>query len=142
MSHSISSIWVHAIWATKERQPLIHPEIEKKIHNYIRKQIEESDCSVKTINGMPDHVHVLFLLNPKRPLVDIIRNVKGNTSHWINQNNITSLKFSWQTGYAAYSVSESVKEKVFWYIKNQKKHHHSKTLEEEYEEFLRLKEKE
>ena len=141
MSHSISAIWVHAIWATKERQPLIDQEIEEKVHNYLRKQFEESECKVKAINGMPDHVHVLFLLNPKQPLADIIRNAKGNTSHWINQNNISRLKFSWQTGYAAYSVSESVREKVFWYIKHQKRHHHVKTLEEEYEEFSRLKEK-
>ncbi len=87
---------------------------------------------------MPDHVHELFLLNPKKDIASIIKQVKGSTSHWVNQNNILSEKFAWQTGYASYSVSESVKDKVFAYIKNQKSHHLKKSFTKEYEEFITL----
>ena len=90
------------------------------------------------INGMPDHVHSLFLLNPVKAIGDIIKQVKGSSSHEINKQNITKEKFAWQTGYAAYSVSESATEKVFRYIKNQKKHHGKITFEKEYENFIRL----
>jgi REP element-mobilizing transposase RayT len=76
---------------------------------------------VRIINGMPDHVHCLLLLNPNKAVTEIIKQVKGSCSHEINKQNIIKEKFAWQTGYAAYSVSESVLEKVFQYIKNQKK---------------------
>ena len=85
---------------------------------------------------MPDHVHCLFLLSPQKSINDVIKQVKGSTSHDINEKNL--IKFSWQTGYAAYSVSESVVEKVFEYIKNQKRHHAKITFQQEYDEFLRL----
>lgn len=87
---------------------------------------------------MPDHIHCLFLLNPQKSNAGIIKQIKGSSSHFINQNNLISEKFAWQTGYAAYSVSESVVEKVFQYIKNQKHHHIQKTFQQEYEGFLKL----
>ena len=98
----------------------------------------DAGCPVRIINGMPDHVHSLFLLNPKKAIADIIKQVKGSSSHEINQQNITKEKFTWQTGYAAYSVSESVLEKVFHYIRNQKKHHEKITFQKEYENLISL----
>jgi len=82
--------------------------------------------------------HSLFLLNPQRGVADIIKQVKGSTSHYINEQDLIKEKFAWQTGYAAYSVSESVLEKVFNYIANQKKHHQKTTFLEEYDEFIKL----
>jgi REP element-mobilizing transposase RayT len=73
MSHSFAKIWIHAIWATKERKELIDSSIEKKIHKYIYDELIELNCPVRIINGMPDHVHVLFLLNPKKSISDVIR---------------------------------------------------------------------
>ncbi len=95
-------------------------------------------CPVRIINGMPDHIHCLFLLNPQKSIAEVIKQIKGSSSHFINQNNLISEKFSWQTGYASYSVSESVVDKVFQYIKNQKSHHQKKTFEQEYEGFIKL----
>lgn len=138
MSHSFNKIWIHAIWATKERMPLISTAIEKKVHKFISKQLREQGCPVRIINGMPDHVHCMFLLSPQKSIAEVIKQIKGSSSHYINQNNLTSEKFSWQTGYAAYSVSESVVEKVFQYIDNQKEHHQKKSFQEEYEAFLKL----
>lgn len=95
-------------------------------------------CPVRIINGVPDHVHSLFLLNLKIAVSDIIRHVKGCSSHEINDQNIIRYKFTWQTGFAAFSVSESSLEKVFQYIKNQKRHHRKMSFEEEYEKLIRL----
>ena len=138
MPHSFNKIWIHAIWATKERTPLIATEIEKQVYNFMRSQFVESGCPVRIINGMPDHVHCLFLLNPQKAIADIVKQVKGSTSHFINEQDLMKEKFAWQTGYAAYSVSESVLEKVFEYIKNQKQHHAKKTFQQEYEEIIKL----
>lgn len=138
MPHSFNKIWIHAIWATKERRPLISPTAENKIHNFLRQEFLEMDCPVRIINGMPDHVHSLFLLNPKRAIDEIIGRVKGSSSHSVNNKNLISQKFCWQTGYAAYSVSESQLERVYQYIKNQKRHHVKKTFEQEYRELVSL----
>ncbi len=138
MPHSFNKIWIHAIWATKERMPLIHQNIEQKVYQYISEQLREQGCPVRIINGMPDHVHCLFLLSPQKSIAEVIKQIKGSSSHYINQNNFIAEKFAWQTGYAAFSVSESIVEKVFEYIKNQKSHHQKRTYQQEYEEFLKL----
>ena len=138
MPHSFNKIWIHAIWATKERKPFVHQNIEQKVHHFISEQLSELGCPVRVINGMPDHIHCLFLLNPQKSIAEVIKQIKGSSSHFINQNNLTGEKFSWQTGYAAYSVSESVVEKVYQYIKNQKAHHHKHTFQQEYDQFLKL----
>jgi len=136
MSHSLNKIWVHAIWSTKEREPLINPSIENKVHTLLKEQLHEMGCYVKIINGMPDHVHCLFLLNRERSISEVIKQVKGSSSHYINQRNFIHEQFAWQTGYGAFSVSESAIAKVFDYIQNQKRHHQKRSFQQEYQEFL------
>ncbi len=138
MSHSYNKIWIHAIWSTKNRMPLIKPEIENKVFSLVADELKEISCPVRIINGMPEHIHCLFLQNPQKSIIDTVKQIKGGSSHAINLQNISAEKFAWQTGYAAYSVSESVLEKVFEYIKNQKQHHQKRSFQEEYDEFLRL----
>jgi len=138
MPHSFNKIWIHAIWATKERIPLISSVVEKKVYEIISAQLRELSCPVRTINGMRDHIHCLFLLNPQKSVAEVLKQIKGSSSHYINQSNLIAEKFAWQTGYAAYSVSESVVERVYQYIKNQKQHHQNKTFQQEYDEFLKL----
>lgn len=138
MGHSFNKIWIHCIWSTKERSHLIVPDIETIVYNFISDQLREIGCPVRIINGMPDHIHCLFLLNPQKSIAEVIKQVKGSSSHFINQSNLINEKFSWQTGYAAYSVSESVLDKVFYYIKNQKIHHQKKSFQQEYNDFLKI----
>ncbi len=138
MPHSFNKIWIHSIWSTKERLPLIYQSIESKIYQFIDEQLREQGCPVRIINGMPDHIHCLFLLNPQKSISEVIKQIKGSSSHFINQSNLVSDRFAWQTGYAAYSVSESLVEKAFHYINNQKQHHLKKTFLQEYNEFLKL----
>jgi len=118
--------------------PLIHPNIERKLYQFISEQLREQGCPVRIINGMPDHIHALFLLSPKKSIADVIKQIKGSSSHFINHNNLLDEKFAWQTGYASYSVSESGVEKVYEYIKNQKSHHLKKSSQQEYDAFLKL----
>jgi REP element-mobilizing transposase RayT len=118
MPHSYNKIWIHAIWSTKGRIPLISSSIEQKVYPFISEQLREKGCPARLINVMPDHIHCLFLLNSQKSISELIKQIKGSSSHWINQNNLISEKFAWQTGFASYSVSESVVEKVYQYIKN------------------------
>ncbi len=138
MPHSYNKIWVHAIFATKERQLLIKSESEQKIYDHLKDQLIEIGCPVRIINGMPEHIHLLFLMNPQKAIADVLKQIKGNTSHWINENNIVVEKFAWQTGYAAYSVSESRLQIVYKYILQQKTHHAKQTFAEEYDEFIKF----
>jgi putative transposase len=118
--------------------PLIDAKSEIKIHDYMLKQFIEIGCPIRMINGMPGHIHCLFLLSPKKSISEVIKQIKGITSHFVNEQNLISEKFAWQTGYAAYSVSESQLEKVFQYIKNPKKNHSKQSFQQEYDEFLKL----
>jgi putative transposase len=138
MSHSLTCIWIHAVFGTKFRDSLILPKFEPQLHAHIKKQLEENlGCRVRTINGTGDHVHLLFLLNSNFAVKDILKNVKGESSHWVNQGSFTQRKFAWQTGYTAYSVSESSLHIVENYIQNQKEHHRKKAYVEECEEIAR-----
>ncbi len=138
MSHSYNKIWIHAIWATKFRAELIDYSFEKEVYNIIYQELVELGCPVRIINGMPDHIHALFLLNPTKSIADVIKQIKGSSSHSINGGNFILEKFAWQTGFAAFSVSESQVERVYNYIKNQKAHHLKQTSQEEFDEYIKL----
>lgn len=137
MSHSFYNIWIHLVFSTLDRKPLITDKEEKNIHKYIAKQFAETGNNVKIINGMPDHVHCLFQQNPNKSAAEIIKHIKGVSSHWINQNNIVPVKFAWQKGYGLFSVSESQVSRVYKYILDQKKHHAIRTFEKEFNEILK-----
>jgi putative transposase len=132
MPKSYTSIWIHAIWATKSRLALIHPDIEKQVYDFIRKEFEGMGCRVKIINGMPDHIHCLFLLNPKESLMSVIKQVKGSSSRYINTEKLIEGTFMWQIGYSSFSVSKTIVPRVEEYIKRQKIHHSYQSLEDEY----------
>ncbi|WP_456315155.1 IS200/IS605 family transposase [Pseudomonas shirazensis] len=138
MSQSFTKLWIHAIWATKNRQELIDYSIDKKLYDFIHEELIHLGCPVRIINGMPDHVHVLFLQNPQKTISDIVKQIKGSSSHFINRGEFILEKFAWQTGYAAFSVSESQLDIVYYYIKNQKKHHLKKNGQDEFDEFVKL----
>jgi REP element-mobilizing transposase RayT len=138
MPHSFNKIWIHTIWSTKDRAPLIQPLFEQKVYYFLSEQLRESGCPTRIINGMPDHIHCLFLLNPHKSIAEVIKQIKGSSSHFINHNNFLLEKFSWQTGYASYSVSESIVDRVYEYIKNQKQHHQKKSFQQEFDEFIKV----
>jgi putative transposase len=138
MPQSYNRIWIHSVWATKNRFPFISQFIEKEIFAFISEQFRNQGCPVRIINGMPDHVHCLYLLNPTKSISEIIKQVKGSSSSFINSNNLIQDAFDWQDGYASFSVSDSIMPKVYQYIKNQKKHHLIKSFEDEQKEMMKL----
>lgn len=133
MPGSKSYIWIHAIWSTKYREPLILPAIERELKKSMREQFLKMGCIVGIINGTRDHVHCLFSLSRVQTVAEIIRNVKGGSAFHINRMNCMEDKFKWQDGYAAYSVSKSHFNKVFNYIKHQKRYHRVGDVLEDYE---------
>ena len=98
---------------------------------------QDFDCPVRVINGTLDHSHVLLLLSPNYAVKDLLQNMKGESSHWVNQQELSRTRFAWQTGYSAFSVSECGVAEVQRYIEDQKRHHTSKTYAVECEELLR-----
>lgn len=138
MSQSFTKLWIHVIWATKNRKELIDFSIEKTLYDYIWQELTELGCPVRIINGMPDHVHVLFLQNPQKTITDIVKQIKGSSSHFMNRGEFILEKFAWQTGFAAFSVSESQLNAVYNYIKNQKEHHLKKNGQDEFDGFVKL----
>ena len=137
MSHSLSKVWIHAIFGTKDHQPLIIKDQAFPIHRRIVENFEKRGCQVQIINGIPDHVHVLFLMPTDKSIAEIMKAVKGESSHWINRQDFMKTKFAWQIGYAVFSVSESQVEVVEEYIKNQVEHHRKRTYQEEVDLFLK-----
>ncbi|MBC8192581.1 MAG: IS200/IS605 family transposase [Candidatus Marinimicrobia bacterium] len=133
MSHSLTRIWVHGILGTKYRQPLIKNVIREDLFTHIQAQMEMIGCGVRCINGTHDHIHVLFLLPKEHSIAQIMKSIKGESSHWINQGDKIATKFAWQVGYGGFSVSESIVPKVEKYIRNQEKHHRTMTFRNEYE---------
>ncbi|MEY3050523.1 MAG: hypothetical protein RLY31_308 [Bacteroidota bacterium] len=138
MAHSLSKNWIHLIFSTKNRAPLITPSAERFIHEQLRHQLISMNCPVDCINGISDHVHLLFLLHPQKALSGVVKQLKGVSSQVINQSNLIPFKFTWGVGYAAFSVSESGVPVVRRYIRYQKEHHRKRSFDSEYLDFLKL----
>ena len=139
MSHSYYNVWIHAVFATKERKPLITSLIEDHLYCCLYAQFKSMDCTLKIVNRLSDHVHCLFMLGSQKSISEVIKHIKGLSSHFINSHHATTQKFAWQKGYAAFSVSESRLDTVYLYIKNQKIK--MKRLEDEGFSFLNGKRK-
>jgi len=129
-------IWVHLVWTTKKREPFLTRENRWKIFKHIRENAEKKGIHIDFINGHLEHVHCLISLGSGQNIDKIMMLLKGESSHWINQNNLFRTKFEWQDEYFAVSVSESAVNRVRDYIKNQEDHHQKKTFHEEYQEYI------
>ena len=129
-------IWVHLVWSTKNREPVLNYESRKIIFGHIRENAEKKGIYLDFINGYLEHVHCLISLSSGQNIDKIIMLLKGESSFWINRNKIFNKKFEWQDEYFGVSVGESVVNKVRNYIKNQEEHHNKKSFQEEYQEFM------
>ena len=130
-------IYIHLVWSTYQRLPLLNTkELRYKVWKHIKENSKEKEIFIDTINGFSDHCHCLISLSSNQNIEKVVQLLKGESSFWINKNNLTEEKFAWQDEYFAVSVSESMIEKVRNYIINQEKHHLTKSFSEEYEEFI------
>ena len=98
----------------------------------MKNQFREMSCPALIINGMPDHVHCLFNLHPEVRLSEVIKHVKGGSSYFMNKENISPTRFSWQNGYGSFAVNETAIPYVIKYIRNQKTHHQKESFAAEY----------
>ena len=139
MPSSLSKIWIHAFFSTKDRLPLIASTFESNLYSHIKQHLENDlHCLLHTINGTQDHLHLLFLLNPNCAVSDILKNIKGESSHWVNSNDFIASKFAWQKSYTAVSVTDSLVKEVECYIGSQKDFHRTLTYLEEHSRLLKL----
>ena len=120
------------------RRASIKPAIQPDLHAYLGGILRELESPSIAINGACDHVHILFGLNPNASLAETIRTVKANSSKWMHHKFAGFSNFAWQTGYAAFSVSESRSALAFDYIQNQQEHHKTRSFMDEYIALLRL----
>ena len=121
---SLWRIYYHIIWTTKQRQPLISPDKEPEIYNYIIGKSDFLNCIIHAIGGLEDHIHIVISIPPTMAISEYVKKIKGSSSYHINHNTpVTSDKFSWQEGYGVFSLGSKQLEKAVIYVKNQKIHH-------------------
>src|SRR5215813_7452218 len=129
-------VWIHLVWATKNREPYLTREIRQSVFQHIRENAREKGIFIDFINGYVDPVHCLISLGTDQTIEKIMQLLKGESSFWINKNYLCKSKFAWQDEYFAASVSEALVEQCRNYIKHQEQHHQKRSFQEEYEEFL------
>ncbi|WP_324721900.1 IS200/IS605 family transposase [Salinimicrobium sp. HB62] len=140
MANTYTQIHIQAIFAVQNRQSLIKSDWEEELYRYITGIIQNNGHKVLQINGMPDHIHILFGMRPTQSLADLMKEVKQNSSKWINNKRMVPGRFSWQAGYGAFSYSKIQLPRVIRYIQNQKEHHKMESFQEEYLKLLKVHE--
>ncbi|WP_018342073.1 IS200/IS605 family transposase [Cytophaga aurantiaca] len=135
MGQSLSQMYIHLIFGTKNRYPFISETIEAELHQYIAEILKSYASPALKINSMPDHIHILFRLSKNHTLVKVVEEIKKHSSKWMKSKGIDG--FTWQIGYGAFSVSSSNIEVVSNYILNQKEHHKTISFKDEVESFMK-----
>lgn len=138
MANTYTQIHLQFVFAVKNRNALIKPEWESELYKYITGIVTRQEHKLLAINGMPDHLHLLVGMRPLQSVSDLLQDIKGDSSKWINQNKLTPFKFEWQEGYGAFSYGASQVDNVIEYIRQQKQHHSKKSFLDEYRDFLKL----
>jgi putative transposase len=136
MANTYTQIHIQAVFAVQNRDCIINNSWKDELYKYITDIIRNNQHKPLAINGMPDHVHILFGMRPSQSLSDLMQDIKGSSSKWINERKFLKFKFSWQEGYGAFSYNKSQILKVINYINNQETHHKKKSFIEEYRDFL------
>ncbi len=129
MSQSIAQVYIHLIFGTKDGYPFLNKSIRKRLNLYMAAIMKSYDAPALEVNLVSDHVHILFRMSKKYLLPKVIEEVKKQSSKWLKEPEQGLRKFSWQAGYAAFSVSSSKVEVVKNYIKNQEEHHRTVTFQ-------------
>ncbi len=131
MGQSLVKNYIHIVFSTKHRQPLILPPVENELHAYMGGICKKLECQPLIVGGFTDHIHILCTLSKKIALMKLVEEVKSHSSKWIKPKGLDYSNFYWQDGYAAFSVNPKGVDRVTAYIKNQKKHHQKNTFQDE-----------
>ncbi len=137
MPQSLAAIYVHLIYSTKNRQPIIRPEIEEELRKYHAGILQNLDSPLISMDGTADHIHILFRLGRKIALADLVEEIKKSSSKWLKSKGPNYRDFYWQSGYGAFSIGQSGIAQLKKYIATQKEHHRKVTFQEELRLFLK-----
>mgnify|MGYP000889872689 CR=1 FL=1 len=137
MANTYTQIYIQYVFAVQNRVSLIDESWQTDLYKYMSGIIEKHENKMFTINGMPDHIHILISINPKQSPSDLMFHVKRSSSLWINDNKLCPGRFSWQEGFGAFSYGKSQIPMIARYIENQQRHHKKQTFIEEYIDFLK-----
>ena len=132
MAGTYSKIYFHLVFAVQDRMNIIRPEIREELQKYIAGIVENKKQKLISINCMPDHTHILVGLKPDVAVSTIVRDIKANSSRFINENHWVRGMFHWQEGYGVFSCCEGDLDRIIHYIQNQEAHHRQKKFQEEY----------
>ena len=130
-------IWVHLVFGTKNREPYLIKEARDQGIKHIMDNAKSKEIFIDSINGFNEHLHCLISLGREQSIAKVTNLIKGESSYWINRNEILRSKFEWADEYFAVSIGESQVDSVRLYIKTQEDHHRRKTFAEEYDEFIK-----
>jgi putative transposase len=136
MPQSLSSVLVHLVFSTKNREPWLREAIESELYAYATTVLKNLGCPALAINGTADHVHALFHLSRTKTIAEVVEELKTSTSKWIKTKGGDLKGFHWQTGYSAFSVSQSYVAIVTDYIRRQKEHHARQSFQDEFRALL------
>lgn len=136
MPNTYTQVHVQFVFAVKYREGNIHSSWKSELYKYITGIVQGNKHKLISINGMSDHIHILIGLRPTQSMSDLMQDIKGNSSKWINEKKFIKGPFEWQEGYGAFSYGKSQLKNVIEYIENQELHHQKKTFLEEYVNFL------
>jgi putative transposase len=137
MPNTYTQIHIQAVFPVKYRLGLIQKEWKNELCKYITGIVQNHSHKMLAINGMADHLHVFFGMRPTQSLSDLLQNIKGRSSEWINEQRLTKGRFEWQQGFGAFSYCRAEVDKVIAYIHNQEAHHKKLSFLEEYRKFLK-----
>ncbi|MBC8375564.1 MAG: IS200/IS605 family transposase [FCB group bacterium] len=137
MAGTYSQLYIQIVFAVNGRKNMLHKPWRSELFKYMAGIINGKGQKTIIVNGVSDHVHILIGLKPSMAISDLVRDVKNNSTNFINSQKITRGKFSWQAGYGAFSYGKSQLNHVYGYVLNQEKHHSKTSFREEYHEFLR-----
>ena len=115
--------YAHLVWATRNRDPLIQPEWEDRLYGCLMDKAAELGCFVHAVNGVEDHVHLVISIPPKHSVAWVVKNLKGNSSHFVNHILAPEATFTWQRGYGYLTLGESQCDRAVAYVCGQKEHH-------------------
>ena len=138
MANTYSQLYIHLVFAVKNRGCFIAPSWQQELYAYIIGIIENRHHKVYAIGGMRDHIHILVSMSPTQSVSELVQETKRASSLWVKEHHLIDGNFAWQEGYGAFSYGKSQVNAIANYINHKKEHHIGKTMREEYLEFLRL----
>ncbi len=137
MANTFSQIYIQTVFAVSSRMSLITPTFKEDLYKYIAGIVRNQGQKLISINGMPDHVHILIGLRPAMALADLVQEIKSDSTNFVNKNKWVRGRFSWQEGYGAFSYGHSQLDTIIRYIQNQERHHSRRSFKDEYLTLLR-----